>query len=140
MDDMKIDPMASGERSIGRGIASLRIRRSTALPVAMQPRTREVVDFTVKPAERNKGYGTRLLRKVCEEADEANIILVLWPKPYGDEPGVELNALVEWYNRDFGFAVIQSEPELLMARLPNSTPVAMRLKPITEAIYKGKQA
>lgn len=138
MDDMKINPMASGERSIGKGTARLRIRQTDALPLAMRERTREVVDFVVLETEQNKGYGARLLRKVCEEADEANIILVLWPKPYGNEPLTD-RQLVEWYNRDFGFAVLQTEP-LLMARMPNSTPVAMRLKPITESIYKGMKA
>lgn len=138
MDDMKINPMASGDRSLGKGVARLRIRRTEALPAAMRDRTREIVDFEVLPAEQNKGYGARLLRKVCEEADEANIVLVLWPKPFGNEPLTD-RQLVEWYNRDFGFAVLQTEP-LLMGRMPNSTPVAMRLKPITESIYKGMKA
>ena len=133
MDGITINPMESGPRSVGP--ARLRIRQTDALPSSMKMRIREVVDLSVDLLERNKGYGARLMRKVCAEADEANVVLVLWPKPFGTEPGLHVNRLVEWYNRDFGFAIIQTEP-ILMARMPNSTPVAMRLKPITEAIYK----
>lgn len=134
MDDLK-NPMPTGERVVGK-VARLRVRQTDAVPVAMRGRVREVVDVEVDAAHQNKGYATRLMNKTCEEADAANVVLLLWPFPYGEDQALTENQLVEWYNRSFGFAVIQTNP-ILMARMPNSKPVVMRLNKVTEGIYKG---
>lgn len=132
MDDLK-NPMETGERTVGP--ASLRIRQSVALPLHMRARTREVINFEVEQDEQNKGYGARLLRKVCKEADEASITLVLWAKPYGTNPPVEQAKLIEWYNR-FGFAVIQADDSVMMARMPGAVERGARLTPIAASLIK----
>lgn len=135
MDDLKINPMATGERSIGP--AKLRIRQSTALPVHMRAASRELVNFEVSKDEQNKGYGARLLRKTCTEADTAGMVLVLWAKPYGADAPLDLPKLVEWYNR-FGFAVLQTTPDdgVMMARVVGATERGARLSPIAASLIK----
>lgn len=140
MDDLK-NPMPTGERTVGK-VARLRVRQTDAVPLEMRKRVREVVGFEVDAEHQRKGYGTRLMNKVCEEADAANIVLVLWPDPYGEDAAITAmtqEQLVEWYNHSFGFAVLQMNP-ILMARMPNSKPVVMRLNKVTEGIYKGTRS
>ena len=135
MDDVTINPMATGERSVGP--ATLRIRQSTALPLHMRAGSRELVNFEVPKAEQNKGYGARLLRKTCKEADEAGMVLVLWAKPYGEDASLDLPKLVEWYNR-FGFAVLQTTETagVMMARVVGATERGARLSPIAASLIK----
>ena len=134
MDDVTINPMETADRSVGP--ATLRIRQCTALPHHMRDKTRELCNFMVEKAEQNKGYGARLLRKVCAEADEAGITLVLWARPYGEEPPRNQAELVEWYNR-FGFAIIQADDAaVLMARMPGVAERGARLSPIAASLIK----
>lgn len=126
--------MKTGPRSVGA--ASLRIRQCPALPPALQKTTREVVNVETPSAEQGKGYMTTLIHKVCREADAAGLVLVLTPQPYGDNINLSKQQLEEWYERSFGFHVIQREPMTLMARMVNGTPKMMELTPITEALYK----
>ena len=133
MDDVKTNPMATGDRSVGP--ATLRIRQCNALPSHMRPLTRELRDFTVEKDEQNKGYGARLLRKVCAEADTAGITLVLWAKPYGEDAPLDQAKLVEWYNR-FGFAVLQAGDTVMMARMPGAHERGARLSPIAASLIQ----
>lgn len=133
MDDLKINPMATGERSVGP--ASLRIRQSNDLPAHIREGSREIINFQVEKDEQNKGYGARLLRKVCKEADEAGMVLVLWAKPYGEDAPLDQAKLVEWYNR-FGFAVIQVGNAIMMARVVGATERGARLSPIAASLIK----
>lgn len=132
MDDLK-NPMETGERTVGP--ASVRVRQSNDLPLHMRAATRELVNFEVEATEQNKGYGARLLRKVCKEADEAGITLVLWAKPYGETPPLDQAKLVEWYNR-FGFAVIQAGDAIMMARMPGAPERGARLTTIAATLIK----
>ena len=122
--------MKTGSRSIGP--ASLRVRRSNALPHDMQDSTREIANLEVPAGQQRRGYATTLMHKVCREADSAGLVLILWPAPYGDT-GMSLDQLAAWYADEFGFAAIQQEP-MLMARLPDGTPRKLRLLPVVEAV------
>lgn len=49
----------------------------------------------------NKGYGTKLLGLLCNNADTYKITLLVWPLPEGKKP-IPLDKLKSWYSR-FGF-------------------------------------
>lgn len=130
------NPMPTGERKVGA--ARCRVRQCTALPERMRAKTREVVDVETPYGEQGKGYATTLLHKVCREADAAGFVLVLSPQPYGDNINLSKQQLQDWYERSFGFAVIQHEPMTLMARMAHGTPSKLQLNPVTEAIVKER--
>jgi hypothetical protein len=75
---------------------------------------------------------------VCREADAAGLVLVLSPQPFGDNINLSKEQLTDWYERSFGFAIIQHEPMVLMARMPGATPRLLTLNPVTEALQKEK--
>lgn len=130
------NPMPTGERKVGP--ACCRVRQCTALPERMRAKTREVVDVETPFEEQGKGYATTLLHKVCREADAANLVLVLSPQPYGDNINLSKEQLEQWYERSFGFQVLQRAPMVLMARMPGATPRMLQLNPVIEAIQKEK--
>ena len=66
---------------------------------------------------RRMGLATDLLLQVCDEADAEGVVLMLMPE--GED------WLEQWYAR-FGFATIQTEPVVLMARPPNLNAVKRR--------------
>lgn len=115
------------------GAATCRVRCTNAVPASMRHGIREVTSLQVPAAEQGKGYATTLMHSVCREADAANIVLVLWPQPFGDDVALSRGQLVDWYSRTFGFQVIQPDP-VLMARMPGATPRLLRLNPTIEAI------
>jgi N-acetylglutamate synthase-like GNAT family acetyltransferase len=127
--------MQTGIRKVGP--ASVKVRQTNAIPLHMRARTREVTALEVPEAEQRKGYATTLMHKVCREADAANIVLILWPNPYGDNIALSRAQLIDWYARQFGFSAIQSDP-VLMARLPHSTPRVLALNPVIEALQGEK--
>ena len=131
-----VNPMPSGERRVGP--AHLRVRQCTALPERMRAKTREIVDVETPFAEQGKGYATTLLHKVCREADAAGLVLVLSPQPFGDNINLSQAQLLDWYQRSFGFQPVQTEPMVLMARMPGATPRLLTLNPVTEAMQKEK--
>jgi GNAT superfamily N-acetyltransferase len=108
--------------------ASLQIRVSVALPRRLRDRTREITKVHTAAADQRQGHATALLREVCDEADQAGITLILWPRPYGDDIALSQAMLIDWYAR-FGFRVIQPEP-VLMARAPG---LYTRLAPVAAA-------
>ena len=110
--------MQTGPRVLGS--ASLNVRVSLALPARMRDRTREITKLQTSAEAQNKGEASRLLEKVCAEADSHGITLVLWPRPFGDI-ALSQTQLIDWYSRRFGFVQIQPEPPM-MARAPDSTP------------------
>jgi len=130
------NPMPTGERKVGP--ARCRVRQCTALPERMRAKTREIVDVETPFTEQGKGYATTLLHKVCREADAAGLVLVLSPQPFGDNINLSKDQLIGWYERSFGFAVIQHQPMVLMARMPGATPRMLALNPVTEALQKEK--
>lgn len=126
--------MKTGTRSVGA--AKLRIRQCPALPPRLRKTTREVVSVETPRAEQGKGLATALMRKVCREADNAGLVLVLNPHPWGDNQNMNAQQLEDWYTRGFGFRVVQTTPMTLMARAVGSTPKAMKLTTITGTIIK----
>jgi N-acetylglutamate synthase-like GNAT family acetyltransferase len=124
--------MKTGNRK--EGSAELRIRQCSAFPPHMRERTRELCNLEVPADEQNKGAATALMHKVCHEADEAGMTLVVFVNPFGDNIALSRTQLREWYAKRFGFQVIQDDP-CLMARLPGSTPPVMKLNPITKELY-----
>lgn len=121
------------------GPATCRVRRSNAVPMQMREGVRELCSLEVPAAEQGKGYATTLVHKVCREADEAGVVLILWPQPWGDNIAMSRNQLAEWYAREFGFQAIQPDP-LLMARMPGATPRALGLLPVADAVNRGLAA
>ena len=99
-----------------------------ALPKHLRARTRELVKIHTPAAYQGNGHATELLRQVCQEADEAGLTLVLWPRPYGDDIALSAGMLSDWYAR-MGFRVIQPDP-VLMARAPG---LYTRLAPVSAA-------
>lgn len=108
------------------------------VPKHMQPHTREVTGLYTQELERGKGYATTLMHKICRDADACNIVLLLEPKPFGDE-GLSESYLIGWYEATFGFNVIQSAPTVLMARMPGSTPRLLELTPTARAMLTEKK-
>jgi hypothetical protein len=106
----------------------LQVRISMALPRHLRDKTREITKVHTPAADQGNGHATALLQEVCDEADEAGITLVLWPRPYGDDIALSAAMLCDWYAR-FGFRVIQPEP-VLMARAPG---LYTRLVPVVAA-------
>lgn len=119
------------------GPASCRVRQTNALPERMRARTRELCCLEVAAGEQRKGYATTLVHKVCREADKANVVLVLWPQPFGENIAMSRSELEAWYERAFGFQRIQADP-VLMARMPGATPRMLTLNPVVEAIAKER--
>jgi len=114
------------------GPASCRVRKTNALPAYLRANTRELCCLEVPAADQGKGYATSLVHKVCREADDAGIVLVLWPQPWGEHVAMSRAQLIDWYAREFGFTQIQPEPPL-MARPPHGMPTKMALSPVAAA-------
>lgn len=127
--------METGDRRVGP--ATCRIRQTNAVPERMRGRVRELTKLEVPFSEQGKGYATTLMHSVCREADKHNIVLVLWPQPFGDNINLSKSYLVGWYEQRFGFNIIQPEP-VLMARMPGATPRLLKLNPVAEGLFKEK--
>lgn len=120
--------MTPGPRTLGD--ASLTIGVCTAIPPDMRAQVRELSSLYVPREKRHEGQATKLMHDVCHEADKAVITLLVFPGPYEDAD-MGRSQLIEWYAREFGFALIQADPPL-MARMPGSTP--RRLSPVAGAL------
>lgn len=94
--------------------ASCHVGISEELPPEMQERVREVTKVFTDPEFRAQGFGTELMKTVCEEADLCNFVLILHPWPY--DGNLSKDKLIQWYKR-FGFILTQDKP-VLMARAP----------------------
>lgn len=105
--------MAPGARS--HESASLVVAYCTAVPEHMQSGIRELISVFTPEADRRKGYATALLKAVCEEADDAQKVLMLTAA----DP-----SLVGFYRR-FGFVELPN-PVPLMARQPRPSLGALR--------------
>lgn len=120
--------MQNGARSFNA--ASLHIGDCKALPVRMRPVTREISGLHTDAADQGRGDATTLMHRVCREADDQGITLLVWPNPFGDDMAMGRTQLIAWYARRFGFVQIQAAPPM-MARMPWSTP--QTLTPIASA-------
>ncbi len=102
--------MTPGQRTHKK--ASLRVAVAECLPVEMWEKTRELVDVISENQQR--GEAAALIRSVCNEADKANLVLILQPIPFSE--GLTVDKLKMFYSK-FGFAEIQADP-CLMSRVP----------------------
>ena len=100
--------------TIQLGNASLHLGYPQIVPGNLRGFAREITEFYVPEEFRGKGEGTELLKDVCEQADEKNILLVL----IADTPKLGM-----FYER-FGFSAIQKEPAL-MIRAPKNAATAV---------------
>ncbi len=106
--------MTPGRRHLGHAELQVRI---PDLPIKNVENCRELTRFHVPPAKRGCGAGSRLLQKVCREADGAKKALLICVNPF-DEAERTAEQLEAWYGR-YGFERIQAEP-LVMCRQPRS--------------------
>lgn len=125
--------MIPGFRRVGA--ASCQIRAAELLPMHMRSGARMVTDVFTEPGQTGKGYATTLMHRICQEADEQKVLLILEPKPF-DHASMSQEELEVWYAVRFGFQMIQLDP-MLFARMPGATPkVGLRLNPATQAIIE----
>lgn len=101
--------------------ASCKIRVCTAIPNQLRTKTRELLSLDVPENLRRQGMAKELMMNVCDEADACEMLLLLFPEPYGSGEKMEKGKLIDWYTT-FGFQVIQVTPKVMMARMPHSTP------------------
>lgn len=137
---VKQDLMPTGERQLGPAVC--RIRRCAQLPEHMQEATREIHRLIVPDHVRHQGYGTTLMHRVCREADAAGITLVLFVGSFGREEDMDDAALLKWYTESFGFVVLQAkrdDQEVMLARMPGSTPRTLSMNPVARAIVRSTQ-
>lgn len=100
--------MPVGIRKLGP--ATLRVAMNELVSLANRNKLRELVDVRVEEGQRGAGHGTRLLRKVCAEADTARKLLLVHVE-------TENARLMSWYAQH-GFEMLQMEPEFIMVRPP----------------------
>jgi len=101
--------------------ATCKVSICTAIPNRLRLKTREITHVDVPENLRKQGMATQMLLNVCDEADAHKIVLVLFPKPFGEGVKMDQEQLIRWYSEKFGFSVIQGKP-IMMARMPFSTP------------------
>lgn len=70
-------------------------------------------EITVSPDGRGKGLGSKILKRITDEADKSGVAVTLIPKPIGDG-GLNTKQLKDWYGRH-GFKMKQG----LMVREPS---------------------
>jgi len=97
--------MKTGTRK--EGPSSLKISYTQLVGANLRGAIREVSHFHTRESERGQGHGTRLMKKICAEADHTRIVLMLT----ADSP-----KLGDYYAA-FGFETVQMEPQI-MARAP----------------------
>lgn len=83
--------------------ASLWVNVPMFLPPGQRHVSRELTHVHVPASEQKQGLGSELMRKVCQEADDEQTVLVLTAQ---DE------SLIPWYAR-FGFFTVQENIRLL---------------------------
>lgn len=115
------------------GPATLHLSESKAIPGRIRSGILEITHMRCDPDHRGRGCASLLMQRVCNEADQARKVLMLHPQPYADSP-LDEAALIEWYAR-FGFDLIQTQPEPLMAR-PACAPLRTKMAPIA-AVVEG---
>ena len=93
--------------------ASLRVAIPEGMPEDLSSQLRELL--SVKSEFKRNGEATALMYQVTSEADFAWMVLFLHVKPFED--GITEEQLIKFY-RKFGFEVVQTDPVLLMSRLP----------------------
>lgn len=93
--------------TIQLGNASLHIGYPQIVSEDMKDFSREITELFVPEKFRGKGEASELLKEVCNEADDKQILLILI---------ADTKRLALFYSK-FGFEAIQQNP-ILMARCP----------------------
>lgn len=121
--------MKYGTRTHGH--SSCQINKPTSLPEHMWRDFREVTHVQTPVEHRRGGEATVLMEKVCKEADEKRMMLLLIPEPYGDI-GMDREQLIAWYVNKFEFTPIQQDPVILvrMYRLYDSPAITEQVNSI----------
>ena len=104
---------------IALGAASLDLSYSGIVPIADRDRVLEISNLFTFPAERGNNAANSLMQDVCEQADQANKLLMLMPEAF-DHGGPTTAQLVDWYTRKFGFTCLQQFPKVILIRLPRT--------------------
>lgn len=95
--------------------ATLKVAIPTSVPLKLRDGMRELIAVHTPDEDRRKGYASKLLKAVVEEADLAGIVLMLTVRDDGDMNSQQLMA---WYTK-YGFKAIQMHP-VIMARQPRT--------------------
>jgi hypothetical protein len=104
---------------IALGGASLDLSYSGIVPIADRDRVLEISNLFTLPQERRNNHAHSLMQDVCEQADQANKLLLLMPEAFG-QGGLTTAQLVDWYTGKFGFTCLQSFPKVILIRLPRT--------------------
>lgn len=97
------------------GPASLMLCIPGALPRHMQQLVREVIEVKVPLTHRRKGIATEMMQAVCDEADVNAMALMLVVRQEPEVGAPDAETLELWYE-SLGFAVVQTQPAILMIR------------------------
>lgn len=112
--------MPEGQRRIGDK-AFCEISTTTAVPIHLRARVRDLRNVWVNPTDRRNGFAGRLMAAVCSEADALLTVLILTVKPYDATPADPDATMLEAFYAKFGFIPIQRDPTV-MARQPQPIP------------------
>ena len=74
----------------------------------------EVYLMYIKSYIPKKGYGSKILSSICQQADKDKIQLYVQPVPDDEDANISLHKLILWYQR-FGFV-----GDIIMVRQPNA--------------------
>lgn len=118
--------------------ASCKVAICTAIPNSMRAKTREIVSIDVPENLRRQGMATQMILNICDEADAHKMVLLLFPKPFGDGPKLTVDGLIKWYSEKFGFQVIQAKP-IMMARMPFATPGPFKPNYVADLIDRNQK-
>ncbi len=89
------------------------------LPKRHRDTFREIAGLSTLPEQRGQGKARWLMCKLCAEADQAGIWLMLVAEPFGDSAPMDADKLRAWYER-LGFE-LQDRHNNVMARQPRET-------------------
>jgi hypothetical protein len=102
--------------TITNGFASLDLSYSGIVPPAERGRVLEITNLLTPSTNRRQNHASLLMQSVCEQADEANMLLLLMPQAFGTD-GLTSMQLQFWYTSKFGFVALQQSPTILI-RMP----------------------
>lgn len=101
------------------GAASLELSYCGFVPPAERGRVLEITNLLTKGTERRQNHANSLMQDVCEQADQANKLLLIMPEAF-DQGGLTTAQLVDWYTRKFGFSYLQQFPKVILIRMPRT--------------------
>lgn len=103
--------------TVTMGPCSLTLKYSALVPPDMRGNALEVVELLTQRTERGNNHANSLMQEVCDQADAAGKLLLIMPEQF-DAGGPSTEHLANWYVRKFSFTPIQTEPKIILARMP----------------------